>query len=95
MTEPELETALVVEVPAAEHVVGQFRAQLDANALLGVPAHITILAPFMPAGRIDAGTLADLESLASGIEAFDFCSTARPGSEPACSGSGREIRVLS
>lgn len=75
MTEPELETALVVEVPAAEHVVGQFRAQLDANALLGVPAHITILAPFMPAGRIDAGTLADLESLASGIEAFDVFAT--------------------
>ena len=72
MTEPELETALIVEVPAAEPVVGQFRAQFGGNAPLGIPAHITILAPFMPASRIDAGTLADLENLASRTKAFDF-----------------------
>jgi 2'-5' RNA ligase len=72
MTETERETALVVEVPAAEPVVGHFRGQLDGNALLGIPAHITILAPFMPANRIDAGTLADLEGLASGTPSFDF-----------------------
>jgi 2'-5' RNA ligase len=72
MPQPPRESALIVEVPAAEPVVGQFREQLDGNALLGIPAHITILAPFMPAGRIDAGTLADLERLAWGTEAFDF-----------------------
>ncbi|MGB6454166.1 MAG: 2'-5' RNA ligase family protein [Streptosporangiaceae bacterium] len=48
------ETALIVEVPAAEPVVGRHRADLDANAGLGVPAHITILAPFVPAGRLGA-----------------------------------------
>jgi 2'-5' RNA ligase len=72
MTQSARESALIVEVPAAEPVVGQFRAQLDGNALLGVPAHITILSPFMPASRIDAATLADLENLASGTPAFDF-----------------------
>jgi 2'-5' RNA ligase len=72
MTKTERETALVVEVPAAEPVVGQFRRRLDANALLGIPAHVTILFPFMPAHRIDAGTLADLESLAIGTPAFPF-----------------------
>lgn len=70
MPQPPRESALIVEVPAAEPVVGQFREQLDGNALLGIPAHITILAPFMPAGRIDPGTLADLQRLARGTEAF-------------------------
>jgi hypothetical protein len=52
MATPGTETALIVEVPAAEPAVGHYRAELDANAGLGIPAHITILAPFLPAGRL-------------------------------------------
>ena len=42
------ETALVVEVPEAEPLVSQWRAQHDWSAQRGVPAHITILYPFAP-----------------------------------------------
>ncbi len=66
------ETALIIEVPAAEPIVGHHRARLDSNAALGIPAHITVLAPFMPAARLDDGTLARLASLCAAVEAFDF-----------------------
>ncbi|MGH3300808.1 MAG: 2'-5' RNA ligase family protein [Streptosporangiaceae bacterium] len=49
------ESALIVEVPAAEPVVGRYRADLDANSGLGVPAHITILTPFLPVGLLGDG----------------------------------------
>jgi hypothetical protein len=50
----EAESALIIEVPAAEAVVGRHRSELDANAALGIPAHITVLAPFMPTSRLGA-----------------------------------------
>ena len=54
------ESALLIEVPSAEPIVGQHRARLDGNAALGIPVHITVLAPFMPAARLDDSTLARL-----------------------------------
>lgn len=45
-------TALVVEVPEAEPVVGRWRARLDPYAVGGVPAHVTALFPFVPAQAI-------------------------------------------
>ncbi len=68
----ETETALLIEVPVAEPVVGRHRARLDSNAALGIPAHITVLAPFMPAARLDASALAQLRRLVATVEAFDF-----------------------
>ena len=65
-------SALIVEVPAAEVVVARHRAELDANAGLGVPAHITVLAPFMPTNRLSAAERAQLESLFAAVKAFDF-----------------------
>ena len=44
-------SALVVAVPDAEPVVGHLMLRLDANAVLGVPAHVTVLFPFVPADR--------------------------------------------
>lgn len=43
---PEL-TAVVVEVPAAEPVVGRWRARYDRAARAGVPAHVTVCFPFV------------------------------------------------
>jgi 2'-5' RNA ligase superfamily len=68
----ETESALIVEVPAAEPVVGRHRSELDANARLGIPAHITVLAPFMPTSRLGAEERARLGSLLSAVQAFDF-----------------------
>ncbi len=39
------------------------RERLDASAPLGIPAHVTVLFPFMPPGTIDTGTLAGLGKL--------------------------------
>jgi 2'-5' RNA ligase superfamily len=72
MARHETESALIVEVPAAEPVVGRHRSELDANARLGIPAHITVLAPFMPTSRLRAEERARLKSLFAAVKAFDF-----------------------
>ena len=50
-----LRTGLIVEVPDAELVVAHWREQLDPHAMLGVPAHVTVLFPFAAPDRIDEG----------------------------------------
>jgi len=52
--------------------VAQHRERLDANAPLGIPAHITVLFPFMPPGAIDAAVLDQLEHLFAAISRFRF-----------------------
>jgi 2'-5' RNA ligase len=41
------ESAFAVKVPEAEPYVGALRERFDPSAKLGVPAHITLLYPFM------------------------------------------------
>jgi 2'-5' RNA ligase len=66
------ETALIVRVPEAEALVGGLRARHDASARAGVPAHITILVPFMPPEAIDSAVLADLRQALGRTSAFAF-----------------------
>ena len=47
------EGAVIVAVPEAEDVVGPQRAALDRAASWGVPAHVTVLYPFVPPAKID------------------------------------------
>lgn len=62
--EPSLDqSALIVPVPDAEELVGAIREQLDPSSSVGIPAHITVLYPFMPPGRIDAGVITELSDL--------------------------------
>ena len=42
------ESAVLVPIPAAERVVSTHRSRLDGAAALGVPAHVTVLFPFVP-----------------------------------------------
>lgn len=65
------ETALIVAVPEAEPVVGTHRARLDENAALGIPAHVTILAPFLPGERLGAAELVRLTRLFAAAAPFD------------------------
>jgi 2'-5' RNA ligase len=51
------QSALVVAVPEAEPVVGDLRLRLDPVAALGVPAHVTVLFPFVPARELDGDVL--------------------------------------
>lgn len=55
MTMPE--SALIVEVPEAEPLVGAFRHRFDPSAAVGVPAHITVLYPFRDPNTLDNGVI--------------------------------------
>jgi 2'-5' RNA ligase len=66
------QSGLVLEVPEAEAAVGRHRAVLDANARLGVPAHVTVLFPFVPPAQIDPVVVAELRRILAGTAAFDF-----------------------
>ena len=48
------QTALIVAVPAAQDVVGEHREHLDVAASWGVPAHVTVLYPFIEPARAAA-----------------------------------------
>jgi len=65
------QSAVIVAVPEAEDVVGRFRAELDPSAALGVPAHVTILVPFVAPARIDQDILAALAETMKSVSAFD------------------------
>lgn len=72
MPSPGPQSGLIIEVPEAEPAVRQHRERLDASAPLGVPAHITILFPFMPPKTIDETALARLAELFAGVSGFRF-----------------------
>jgi hypothetical protein len=65
------ETALLVAVPEAEPAVGEHRARLDPSARVGVPAHLTVLYPFLPPAAIDDAVLTSLRRLFAGFAPFD------------------------
>jgi 2'-5' RNA ligase len=71
-------SAVLVEVPEAEPVVGEWRRRYTLDAPAGIPAHVTILFPFVEPGRLGEaeGRLAEL---VAGTAAFDltFARTAR------------------
>lgn len=52
---PPTHSAVIVAVPEAEPVVGHHRRRHDASAAWGVPAHVTVLFPFMAHGDLDDG----------------------------------------
>ena len=57
------QTGVIVPVPAAEPLVSTWRARFDRSAPLGVPAHITVLFPFLARECVDATVLAELAGL--------------------------------
>ncbi|MGY1750447.1 2'-5' RNA ligase family protein [Modestobacter sp. SYSU DS0511] len=65
------ETALLVLVPEADPVVGDHRRQFDVSASWGVPAHVTVVYPFMPPNQVDDGVLTGLSRAVAGVPAFD------------------------
>jgi 2'-5' RNA ligase len=65
------QTALIVAVPEVEDAVGPYRAALDRAAGWGVPAHVTVLYPFVAPGRIDAHILATLGEVFFAVPRFD------------------------
>jgi 2'-5' RNA ligase len=71
-------SALVVTVPEAEPAVAPHRERLDEAASWGVPAHVTVLFPFLPPAEIDERVLGTLGRAAATVPAF-FVSLDRLG----------------
>jgi hypothetical protein len=67
-----IESALIIAVPEAEPLVKAFRDRFDSSAAAGIPAHITILYPFMPPGEITSAVLAELRDLFARFSTFEF-----------------------
>lgn len=70
MTDGSAESALIVEVPAAESLVARWREAHDPMAALGVPAHVTILYPFVQPERLTAARLAAVAEVAAAHRPF-------------------------
>ena len=66
------QSALLIPVPEADEVVGRWRYEYDPVAAAGVPAHITLIVPWLPPAAIGEADLAVLEEELSGVTAFDF-----------------------
>lgn len=64
------DTALAAVVPEAEPVVGRWRLRFDPSAAVGVPAHVTVLVPFLPIERIDAAVRDELGAIFGGHAPF-------------------------
>ena len=65
-------TALVVRIPEAEPAVRTWRERFDPSARAGVPAHVTVLFPFLDESRIDAGVHSALAEMFGRHDSFDL-----------------------
>jgi hypothetical protein len=63
---------LVILVPEAEPVVGELRARHDPAAAVGVPAHVTILYPFVPAPEVTDTLRREIGELVRHHAAFEY-----------------------
>jgi 2'-5' RNA ligase len=66
------ESALLIRVAEAEPLVGSLRDRFDPTATVGVPAHITLLYPFMSPERVTTAVLASLRDACSSVARFRF-----------------------
>jgi 2'-5' RNA ligase len=65
-------SAVVIEVPQVAPLVDGWRRQHTDDAPLGVPAHVTLLTPWVPAEQIDEQVEQRLADLLREADAFDF-----------------------
>jgi 2'-5' RNA ligase len=66
------DTALICRVPEAERYISRYRERYDPSARRNVPAHVTVLYPFVPLARIDAEVVARLREIAASVRCFDY-----------------------
>jgi 2'-5' RNA ligase len=66
------ETALICRVPEAEPYIAHYRQRFDPSARRNVPAHVTILYPFMAPAMVDADVLEELRRIAFSVPRFDY-----------------------
>ncbi|MFB7447555.1 2'-5' RNA ligase family protein [Streptomyces sp. NPDC056194] len=66
------QTGLIVRIPEAEPSVRRWRELFDPSAQAGVPAHVTVLFPFLDEGRMDALVHSTLADVLGSHPAFDL-----------------------
>ncbi|MER5601948.1 2'-5' RNA ligase family protein [Streptomyces sp. NPDC002265] len=66
------QTGLIVRIPDAEPAVRAWRERFDPSARAGVPAHVTVLFPFLDQSRIDARVHSALTDVLDRHHAFDL-----------------------
>ncbi|HSS11529.1 MAG TPA: 2'-5' RNA ligase family protein [Acidimicrobiales bacterium] len=66
------QSAIIIPVPAAEAVVERFRLEYDPVAVAGVPAHITLIVPWLPPDEIRPEDVAELADVLGSTAAFEF-----------------------
>ena len=69
VTEPASAIVIRVSVPSG---LERLRRRWDTNAGLGIPAHVTILFPFVPASELDDDHRASLAEIARRHQPFDI-----------------------
>lgn len=69
--EAEVETGLIIPVPACEDFIREHRMHNAAVSPEGVPAHLTLLYPFLSPGRCDEAH-DDVEAFFAAVEPFEF-----------------------
>jgi 2'-5' RNA ligase len=65
------ESAVIVACPEAEAVVGPHRERFDRSAADGVPAHVTVIYPFVPPSDVDAGVIEALAPAIAAVPRFE------------------------
>ena len=67
-----VQSAVLIPVPQADSVVGRWRYEHDPVAAAGVPAHVTLVVPWLPPDEIVAADLEELQEELADVRAFDF-----------------------
>ena len=67
-------SAIIVPVPETDHLVAWHRRALSPSPAT-VPAHVTVLYPFVHPSMIGAGTIVEIEQALLGISPFECAFT--------------------
>jgi 2'-5' RNA ligase len=66
-----METAVIIPIASAEAAVSKHRLRFDVAASQGVPAHVTVLFPFVPPIEVDDEVIARLAAVFAAASPFD------------------------
>ena len=67
-----ISTAVILPVAEAEPLIGAWRDRYDLASTTGVPAHVTVLFPFIPPWQIGAEHEEGLREVFAGLQPFEF-----------------------
>jgi 2'-5' RNA ligase len=67
-----IQSAVLIPVPQAEPLVERWRLEHDPVASEGVPAHITLIVPWLPPAELTEADYDELVDALSAVDAFDF-----------------------